>query len=77
MSVVEICSLIEELHVAESPSSRVKAHHIEWIIAPNSSYRAWLEENKSPFPLAGHLIYHNLHHRPLRSLKWLRKNAMV
>ena len=41
--------LIEGLHIVESPSSRVKAHHIEWVIAPDLSHQPWLEENKSPF----------------------------
>ena len=72
---------MKELPVIESPSSRVKAHHIEWVIAPDSSCHVlifeqpWLEENKSPLPLARHLVHYDLHHKPLRSLKWISPYA--
>ena len=53
---------------AESPSSRVKGSPYQ---VGHSPRQPWLEENKSPLPLARRLIYHNLHHKPLRSLKWI------
>ena len=62
-------------------SFKSQAHHIEWVIATDSSYRVlisrrhWLEENKSPLPLARHLVHHDLHHKPLRSLKWVSHYA--
>ena len=53
-----------------------QAHHVKWLIALYSSYRAlvfdsvWLEENKSSCPLRDVWFNETLHHRPLRSLKW-------
>ena len=65
---------LKELHVVESPSSRVKGSPYP---VGHSPWHPWLEENKSSLPLARCLIYHDLHHKPLRSLKWVRMYAMV
>ena len=43
----------------------------------HSPWQPWLEENKSPLPPARHLVHHDLHHKPLGSLKWVRMYAMV
>ena len=56
-----------------------QAHHVKWVIALDLSYRAlvfdsiWLEGNKSSCPLIDIWFIMTLHHRPLRSLKWLLK----
>ena len=56
-----------------------RAHHVEWVIALDSSYgdfvfeSVWLEENKSSCPLIDVWFDTTLHPRPLRPLKWLFK----
>ena len=56
-----------------------QAHYVKWVIALDSSYRAlvfdniWLEENKSSCPLIDVWFNITLHHKSLRSLKWLLK----
>ena len=60
-----------------------QAHHVKWVIALGSSYRAlvfysiWLEENKSSCPLIDVWFNVTLHHRPIEILEMVIEHAKM